>query len=165
VTACGGQVWGSDDQRDIVHVQRLVNPLPRASMAARVANKRQGHWVNLGGCCGYAGVLGNTTHQHTYTLPTNLASVFPVCVVGAVTGSPIGWAHSACSSYCGHFDSCLQLGAVACRARASSTMSPAVCTLFFPFKAFPSFGSPLALLGLHPKEPVNGNTCTMLITV
>ena len=39
------QVWGSDDQRDMVHVQQLVNRLPRASMAARVANKRQGHWV------------------------------------------------------------------------------------------------------------------------
>jgi hypothetical protein len=27
----------------------------------------------------------------------------------------------------------------------------------FLFKAFPSFGSPLALLGLHLKEPVNGS--------
>jgi hypothetical protein len=38
---------------------------------------------------------------------------------------------------------------------------------FFLFKAFPSFGSPfkLALLGLHPKEPVNGKTRTMLIIV
>ena len=44
-------------------------------------------------------------------------------------------------------------------------MSPAVCTLFVLFKAFPSFGSPLALLGLHPKEPVNGESRTMFSVV
>ena len=38
---------------------------------------------------------------------------------------------------------------------------------FFLFTACPSFGSPfkLALLGLHPKEPVNDNTRIKLITV
>jgi hypothetical protein len=48
------------------------------------------------------------------------------------------------------FISCLQLGAVACRARASSTMSPAVCT-FSPVHLFPFFWLPLGALGVAPQ--------------
>ena len=46
------------------------------------------------------------------------------------------------------FISCLQLGAVA--ARASSTMSPAVCT-FSPVHLFPFFWLPLGALGVAPQ--------------
>ncbi len=65
-------MWGSDDKRDKVHVQRLVNRLPRASMAARSTS---------------------TTHQHTY-LPTNLVSVCSQCVLlGPSLGRPLAGHH------------------------------------------------------------------------
>jgi hypothetical protein len=115
-------------------------------------------------------------HQHTY-LPTWFL-FFPVCVVGAVTGSPIGWAPP--DVYLEGFlfwgpivlvAAIVDIFTLVCNSElwhavhAHRAPCPRPCAPFLLLTSFPSFGSPLALLGLHPKEPVNGNTRTMLIAV